>query len=174
MARTIMMASQTPHPSAAKQPPAKQTIGKCAPAAPPRGAHGIHPAHPAHRGGVSGWVTALVIGLGLAGGGLWFLLGGAPPVDTSAQLLAQMEAAAQGEVAATHVFGGALSVSRANGRANVVAENVPSRACVQVGWRLAREGTIIVNGTLSQRLSAAKLSEMCSGDGATLMWVPDE
>jgi hypothetical protein len=43
-----------------------------------------------------------------------------------------------------------------------------------VGWRLAKQGTIVVNGVLPQRLSAARLSELCSGDNATLLWVPDE
>ncbi|MGE5516455.1 MAG: hypothetical protein ACM31D_11615 [Bacteroidota bacterium] len=168
MARSFTMAPQAPHTSAAKQPPAKHP-----PAAPGRGPHNAHPSHPAHRGGLGGWITLVVIAAAAAAG-LWFWLGGAPAVDASTQLLTQMEAAAQGSAAPTHVFGGALTVSRANGRASVVAENVPSRACVQVGWRLAREGTIIVNGTLPTRLSAAKLSDLCSGDAATLMWVPDE
>lgn len=159
MARTITMAPQTRRPAGkAAVPPAKTT----------------HKPHPAHRGGMGGWATLAVAALAAAGAGLWFALGGPPPVDTSAQLLAQMEAAAEGEVVPTHVFGGALTVSAANGRTNVTAEAVPSRACVQVGWRLARSGTVIVNGTLPQRLSAAKLSELCSGEAATLLWVPDE
>jgi hypothetical protein len=120
-------------------------------------------------------VTIVVVAaLAMLAAALWFWLGGTPKVDTSTRLLEQMEAAAQGEGAPAHVFGGALSVTRDNGRVTVTAEAVPSRACVQVGWRLAKEGTIIVNGTLPTRLSAARLSELCSGDGATLMWVPEQ
>lgn len=108
-------------------------------------------------------------------GGIWFWLSHNPaPADKGSLLLAQMEAAAQGTAVATHAFGGALTVTRDKGRINVTASNVPSRACVQVGWRLAREGTIIVDGVLPVRLSAAKLSELCSGDGATLLWLPGQ
>lgn len=182
MARTITMAPHAPRPSVAKPAQAKRQddAAKPAQAKRPAGKPAVPPPahtsnrHPAHRGGMGGWATLAVVALAAAGAGLWFALGGPPPMDTSAQLLAQMEAAAQGAPVPTHVFGGALTVSAANGRTNVVAEAVPSRACVQVGWRLAREGTIIVNGTLPQRLSAAKLSELCSGEGATLLWVPDE
>lgn len=131
--------------------------------------------HPAHRDGHGGLVTALVIGFALIGAGLWYWLGGAKPqADPATQLLSQMEAAAKGSGPATHAFGGALNVTRGERGLNITAENVPSRACVQVGWRLAREGTIIVNGTLPMRLSAARLSELCSGDRATLTWVPDQ
>lgn len=105
---------------------------------------------------------------------LWLWLPGASAPDPAETLLDQMHAAAAGTVAPAHAFGGPLSVLRANGRNTVIAADLPSKACVQVGWRLAREGTIIVDGVLPQRLSAAKLSELCAGDGATLTWVPDE
>lgn len=166
MARTIMMAPQAPRPVAAKPPPAKHPNGKTPPAP-----HG----HKAHGKGHGGLVTALVIVAALAAAGLWYWRGGTTTSDPGEMLQAQMEAAAQGNVAATHAFGGTLTVTRTNGRSSVMADNVPSRACVQVGWRLAKEGTIIVNGTLPTRLSAARLSELCSGDGgATLIWVPEE
>lgn len=172
MARSFTMAPQAPRSGTAKPSPTKHQ------ATAPHGAHGHNHPHttfrPQRSGGL-GRLTLLVLVLAFAGAGLWYWLGGGKPaLDPGAQLLAQMEAAAQGNVAPTHAFGGALTVSAANGRTNVVAEGVPSRACVQVGWRLARSGTIIVNGVLSQRLSAAKLSEMCSGDDATLLWVPDQ
>lgn len=95
------------------------------------------------------------------------------PTDT---LLDQMHHAAAGNVAPTHAFGGSLAVTYGNGRMNVSAEGLPGKACVQVGWHLAKEGTIIVNGVLPMRLSAARLSELCSEreGGATLTWVPDE
>lgn len=165
MARSMTMAPQAPRPGAGKHP-----VGKSA-AAP----HG-HPTSfkPAPHHGHGLWAVLALLVLAAAGGGWWFSRGGGPAADPGAQLLAQMEAAAQGTVAPTHAFGGPLLIDRANGRINVIAQGVPSRACVQVGWRLARTGTIIVNGTLSPRLSAAKLSELCSGDDATLLWVPDD
>lgn len=161
MARTITMAPQAKH-APAKPAPGRATA-PCKPHSPA-----------ARRGGPGVRLALAAIALAATGAGLWGTLGGAPAVDTSAQLLAEMQAAAGGSAPATHVFGGALSVTRAQGRVNVVAEAVPSRACVQVGWRLAREGTIIVNGILAPRLSAAKLSELCSGDAATLLWAPEE
>jgi hypothetical protein len=107
--------------------------------------------------------------------GWWYWVGRGPAaLDPGEQVQAQMEAAARGEVPPTHALGGALNVSRDQGRVNVIAEGLPSRVCVQVGWRLAKQGTIVVNGVLPQRLSAARLSELCSGDNATLLWVPDE
>ncbi len=142
------------------------------------------PAHPApkaprktpraaHGGGRRLLLTLAAMAVAALVGGLWLWLGGPPASDPGTLLLTQMQAAARGEVAASHAFGGALIVSQGNGRLTVTAEGVPSRACVQVGWRLAKEGTIIVNGTLPTRLSAAKLSDLCSGDGAVLTWVPD-
>ncbi|HLO75315.1 MAG TPA: hypothetical protein VK196_02520 [Magnetospirillum sp.] len=167
MARTIMMAPHAPHRMTAKPPPTPHPHGK----PPPAAAHRPAPRR-AHHGALA---AVLAIALVLAGGGLWYWLGGrVATVDPGEQLQSQMEAAAKGEAVPTHAFGGALSVSSANGRTNIIAEGVPSRACVQVGWRLARAGTIIVNGVLPTRLSAARLSELCSGDAATLIWVPDE
>ena len=187
MTRTVTLAPGAAHAAkaqqtdgAAKGPHAKASLHKAAvaPSSPHQHAPHHHPSHhhapdrhPARRGLVAG---ALVL-VAASAAGLWWLAGGGEPaVDPGAQLQAQMEAAAQGTVVPTHAFGGTLSVVQANGRLNVVAEGVPSRACVQVGWRLARSGTIIVNGTLPTRLSAAKLSDLCSGDGASLMWVPDQ
>lgn len=118
--------------------------------------------------------TAALVAGGLA---VWLMAGpGDPAADPTATLLDQMHQAAAGTAAPTHAFGGALAVTYGNGRQNVTAESLPAKACVQVGWHLAKEGTIIVNGILPMRLSAAKLADLC-GDregGATLTWVPDE
>ncbi len=183
MTRTITLAPGAAHAAkaqhtdgAAKGPHGKPAPHKAAPShhhSPHHQAphHHAPDRHPARRGLVAGALALAAV----SAAGLWWLVGGGEPaVDPGVQLQAQMEAAAQGTVVPTHAFGGALSVVQANGRLNVVAEGVPSRACVQVGWRLARSGTIIVNGTLPTRLSAAKLSDLCSGDGASLMWVPDQ
>lgn len=107
---------------------------------------------------------------------VWIMLRpGVPTRDPAQALLDQMHRAAAGDVAAIHAFGGGLAVTHGNGRMNVSAEGLPAKACVQVGWHLAKDGTIIVNGTLPMRLSAARLSELCSEreGGATLTWVPD-
>lgn len=119
-------------------------------------------------------IAAAVVATALA---VWAMLRPGVPADDPAQaLLDQMHRAAAGNVAATHAFGGGLAVTHGNGRINVSADGLPGKACVQVGWHLAKEGTIIVNGTLPLRLSAARLSELCSEreGGATLTWVPDE
>lgn len=105
---------------------------------------------------------------------LWILLGSATqnddPVET---LVGQMVAAAHGESPpAFHALGGTLRTVYGNGRINVIASDVPASPCVKAGWRLAKLGTVIVNGVLPLKLSAAKLSELCEG-GATLTWVPD-
>ncbi len=124
-------------------------------------------------------VPALPVLAGVAVAGaaaIWAMSGGghhAPP-DRQAQLLDQFRQAAAGTVASPHAYGGALTVVAANGQINVTAAGLPEAACVQAGWQLAREGTVIVNGVLPQRISAAKLAELCSLDpqGATLVWVP--
>lgn len=143
--------------------------------APRPGAGKPRPGAPRHRHSALRLVLILAAAA-LAAWAAWHWRPGAGSTDPMEKILDQMQAAAEGTVAPTHAFGGALTVTRANGRVNVTAENLPSRACVQVGWRLAKEGTIIVNGILPMRLSAAKLSELCSeGEkGATLTWVPEE
>ncbi|MCR6629321.1 MAG: hypothetical protein NVV74_04295 [Magnetospirillum sp.] len=168
MARPMAMGPQAPHQYRPAHPAAPSPQPQAHPARRPS-------LHPAHQAGHGGLIALALIVLAAMAAACWIWLGGAAPkVDPGAQLQAQMEAAARGVIAPTHAFGGSLTVMRDNGRTNVTAEKVPSRACVQVGWRLAKEGTIIVNGVLAPRLSAAKLSELCSGEDATLLWVPDE
>ena len=120
---------------------------------------------------VGGLAVAGVVALWAVSGGH---RGGTP--DLQALLLDQFHQAAAGTVASPHAFGGALTVAAANGRVNVTAAGLPEAACVQAGWQLAREGTVIVNGVLPQRISAARLAELCSLDpqGATLVWAPQK
>ncbi len=128
-----------------------------------------------HGHGTAIALTAAALAAGLVG--IWLLVQpGAPQANLTDTLLDQMHSAASGNAIASHAYGGGLTVTHGNGRKNVTAEGLPGKACVQVGWHLAKEGTIIVNGVMPARLSAAKLSELCSdGDGgATLTWVPDE
>ncbi|MCA1909581.1 MAG: hypothetical protein LDL39_14575 [Magnetospirillum sp.] len=119
---------------------------------------------------VSGLV-AITVGGGLA---LWLLMDAENHAgDPTDLLVSQMQTAAKGgNPPPFHALGGALRTLYGQGRINVVAEDVPSGPCVKAGWRLAKSGTIIVNGVLPTRLSAAKLTELCEG-GATLTWAPD-
>lgn len=131
----------------------------------------FHPPHKSHPVWLGAGLAAMVLGGGIA---IWLLLGrDGGEVDSADMLLAQMQAAAAGANApAFHALGGQLRTMQGNGRINVVASDVPATQCVKAGWRLAKLGTVIVNGVLPQRLSAAKLSELCEG-GATLTWIPD-
>jgi hypothetical protein len=136
-------------------------------------AHHHHPSHTPQKHGHGGLIAALIGAMiTLAAAGMW--LGRETPPDPTETLLEQVRDAAQGTVAPVHAFGGGLTAIRSGGRIHVIAQGLPSKACVQVGWRLAREGTVIVDGVLPVRLSAAKLAELCAGDGATLTWIPTE
>lgn len=97
------------------------------------------------------------------------------PLPSFHTLIDQIHDAANGSIASPHVFGGELTVERGEGGINVTARSVPSQACVQAGWQLVREGTLVVNGILPKRVSAAKLSELCSmtPEGATITWVAE-
>lgn len=179
MAKTLFLAPQPSRATVGGKPssgpmPAHAAVARAGPSAVRRPSRPQVRPHPARRAGHGGLLAVLAVAALTAGTAAWYWLGGGPAVDPGTQLLAEMEAAAQGNLVPFHAFGGTLSVTQGNGRLNVVAEGVPSRACVQVGWRLAKQGTIIVNGTLPTRLSAARLSDLCSGDGATLTWVPSQ
>lgn len=133
-----------------------------------------HPMPSPHRVSPRVLVTGLVA-IALGGGlALWLLMDAENRAgDPTDLLVAQMQAAGRGENPPPfHALGGALRTLYGQGRINVVAEDVPSGPCVKAGWRLAKSGTVIVNGVLPTRLSAAKLTELCDG-GATLTWVPD-
>ena len=122
-------------------------------------------------------IIAAVVVVVVAGAAAMLVLRGlAPHRATKPEdlLLEQFQQAAAGTVVSPHAFGGALTVAKANGRLNVRAEALPANACVQVGWQLARQGTVIINGVLPQRISGAVLAQLCSLDskGATLVWAP--
>jgi hypothetical protein len=148
-------------------------------AIPRHGKAGAVKSRPVAKSSGHGGVIALGLGgLAAAALGLWLAAGPIDPAtaDPTEGLLAEMQLAAGGSgVPATHAFGGTLAVTYGNGRMNVTAAGLPAKPCVQIGWHLAKQGTIIVNGVLPMRLSAARLSELCSDrdGGATLTWVPD-
>jgi hypothetical protein len=88
-------------------------------------------------------------------------------------LIAQMEAAVRGTASPTNIFGGALKVEVRGGQTVVTVDAVPAGECVSSGWDLVRKGLLTVNGVTPNRVSAAKLNELCHGEEkATLIWVP--
>ena len=133
-----------------------------------------HHTAPTPKGG-SGRVMLILAAVALAGAGAWIALGpkgdGLTPEE---RLVKQMADAAAGTVVANHTFGGELTAARGERGLTVTARNVPSKACVSAAWRLAREGTVIVNGTLPMRVSAGRLTELCADTGNTLTWSPDQ
>jgi hypothetical protein len=118
------------------------------------------------------------VGLVVLLGGLVWALVTRPPSDTGAsdatRLVEQMVAALQGESPPTHVFGGALTLISRGGLPVVVAESVPPRACAAAGWALMRKGLLTINGVTPNRVSAARITDLCNlGEGdATIMWMP--
>ncbi len=136
-----------------------------------------HPHYPPPRHRSRALPAALAVAVAVAAAAAVVVLRGAGPHQAAKPedlLLEQFQQAAAGTVASPHVFGGGLTVEKANGRINVTAASVPAQACVQVGWQLARQGTIIINGVLPQRISGAILAQLCALDpkGATLVWAP--
>ena len=86
----------------------------------------------------------------------------------------QMQHAAEGAVYDRNVFGGALVVERKGNQTTITATNIPPNICVSVGLKLVRKGILTVNGSTPQRVSAAKLSELCNQEDANpvLIWSP--
>jgi hypothetical protein len=157
---------------------------KCQPTHPVKQAaahphHAHAPGHP-HKRPRHLWAVIAMSAALVLGGVVVFAIGhrsGAPAAHggSSELLVEQMRDAAHGTVTSPHAFGGELTVDRSQGL-TVVARDVPPKVCVEVGWRLVKSGLLTVNGMFSQRLSAARLSEMCNdGDaGATISWSPRE
>lgn len=137
--------------------------------------HPVHPHPPPHRRGRTLRRTVLL--LAVAGMALlvYLVLAATRPSPPSAEaLVRQMKDAAAGVVVSPHVFGGALRREGTDSAVTVTAEQVPSKPCVSVGWVLARDGPVTVNGVLLPRLSAASLAELCRDqeNGAILSWSP--
>lgn len=96
-----------------------------------------------------------------------------PQPPTPAETLAmEMEGAVGGSGSVRHSLGGSLTLLRRGDGVTVIADKVPPPVCVQVGWALAQKGVVTVNGLFTQRLSGAKLSEMCyqTPEGAKIAW----
>lgn len=85
-------------------------------------------------------------------------------------LMEQIEAAKNGSVTPTNVFGGAITVK--NG--TVEATGVPRSACVQASWLLGRKGMLVINGVPAQRLTGAFIAKNCrSLDANVITWSPE-
>jgi hypothetical protein len=167
------MAMTIPH--GGQRPPINPKGQPAHPQAPrPHAPHPHKHAAPKPKGG-AGKAMLIIGALLLAAAGAWIAFGDKGDGLTSEErLLKQMHDAAAGMVVSPHTFNGELTVVRGDQGLNVVATNLPSKACVSVAWRLAREGTVVINGTMPMRVSAGKLTELCSEQegGATLTWVP--
>ncbi|WP_041633612.1 hypothetical protein [Magnetospirillum gryphiswaldense] len=93
------------------------------------------------------------------------------PNETT-KFVEQIILAAQGEVPATHMFGGPLEVSTVNGVPVVTARGVPRRICAASGMRLVKKGLLSINGETPPRISSAIITELCNKDDGdpAIMW----
>jgi hypothetical protein len=123
--------------------------------------------------------SALVIGqwvivLGLAAGLTMTLLTitSAPdPKTQAANLVIQIKAAALGRPMGDPVLATLPTAVRNKQVAVVSIDKVPKKVCVMVAWDLYRFGTITINGTTPNRVSAERLAELCNEyDMATMTW----
>jgi len=86
------------------------------------------------------------------------------------QLLDQMK-----EAAKTGAPQGAIvRVETIAGRQAVVVSGLPQGACFDTAWGLVNQGTILINGLGSPRLSPTIIRDLCSqsGDRSTITWMP--
>ena len=147
----------------------------------PRPHQPAHPAKPGQRRKSSGrmrrlivWEWAVVLGLmsGLAIT-LIILSHGPDPRHQADALIGQMKAALAGRPLGDPLFDSYPVVSGAGRETMVTITGVPAKVCVLASWDLYRLGTITVNGVTPQRVSAAKLVDLCNdATPATIIWSP--
>ena len=140
-----------------------------------------HPAKPAARRKSSGrlrrliaweWgiVLALLSGLAIT---LIVLSHGPDPRRAADALVGQMKAALMGRPLGDPLFDSYPVVSGAGRETMVTMAGVPSKVCVLASWDLYRLGTVTVNGVTPQRVSAARLVDLCNAASpATIIWSP--
>ena len=139
-----------------------------------------HPAKPARRRKSSGrlgrlivWEWAVVLVL-LSGLGITLLaMSHAPdPRRDADALVGRMKTALAGKTS-DPLFGGYPAVSGTGREVVVTMSRVPPKVCVLAAWDLYRLGTISINGVTPQRVSAARLVDLCNdGEAATIAWSP--
>lgn len=140
-----------------------------------------HPVKPGRRGKSSRrlsrlivWEWGIVVALlaGLAGT-LLFLTHGPDPRHQADALVAEMKSVLAGHKPGEILFGGHPVVSGGGREIAVTMSRVPPKVCVLAAWDLYRLGGISVNGVTPQRVSAARLVELCNdGETATIVWSP--
>ncbi len=113
-------------------------------------------------------VLALLSGLGVT---LLIMSRGPDPKNQADALVQQMKAAALGRPMGALIFAHYPSVQRGAREILVSIDKIPPKVCVLASWDLYRLGAITINGVAPQRVSAAKLVELCNdGDSASLTW----
>lgn len=116
-----------------------------------------------------GIVLVLLTGLGIT---LLAMSHAPDPRRDADAVVDQMKAALAGRKL-DPLYGVYPSVSGAGREIVVSMSHVPPKVCVLAAWDLYRLGVISINGTTPQRVSAAKLVDMCNdGETATLVWSP--
>jgi len=128
--------------------------------------------HAAAHSGRKWQMVLLVAGLVGVVAGLVALSGQSSSELNATDLVKQIEHSSEGVAPSRHVFGGLLTVERSNNQVAVTAQDIPPKVCVLAAWELARKGLVVINGVTPNRISAAKLSELCNDqDTAKLTWV---
>lgn len=118
------------------------------------------------------WTVVLVL---LSGLGITLLaMSHAPdPRRDADALVDQMKTALAGKKPVDPLFGAYPVVSGSGREVMVTMTRIPPKVCVLAAWDLYRLGTISINGVTPQRVSAAKLVDLCNdGDSATMIWSP--
>lgn len=139
-----------------------------------------HPAKPVRRrkqsrrlGRLIVWEWAVVLVL-LSGLGITLLaMSHAPDPRRDADALVDHMKSALAGKQLDPLFGAYPSVSGSGREVIVTMTRIPPKVCVLAGWDLYRLGVITINGVTPQRVSAAKLVDLCNdGDAATIAWSP--
>ena len=98
---------------------------------------------------------------------------GPDPKRQAASLVDQMRLAAASRPIGEPLFGAFPVVAGAGRDMTVTMDKVPPKVCVLASWDLYRLGGIAVNNVTPQRVSAAKLVELCNmEETATITWFP--
>jgi hypothetical protein len=84
-------------------------------------------------------------------------------------LLDQMRQAAK-----TGTSTGAAGIDTMAGRQAITVDGLSRGACFDTAWGLVNQGTILINGMGSQRLSPTIIRDLCTqaGDRASVTWMP--
>ncbi|SRR5579859_234660 len=168
---------------------AEQTVANVPHARPAHSAHPPHGQHPAHpvkpakpgRRRSSGrlrrliaWEWGIVLGL-LCGLAITLvLLSRGPDARHEADaVVGQMRAAMAGKPLRADLSESYPVVWGEGRDLMVTMTGIPAKVCVLVSWDLYRQGTITVNGITPQRVSAARLVDLCNEKTpATIIWSP--